>query len=1179
MAELQTIAAVCDLIKVAYYAGVFLKRVKDADKIAVETGDRLRRLAGVLRGVQSVLESRELEVVDDAASATNDAAVARRIDESVKACTKTLEDLQAKIRRLESTDLRTTAWRVFLERVKGALRNPTITRINTELEARIQSLSTDLAVLQLFEQSKTNATITLNHEELLKAIENVGMQVIEGHKFLLSEKMKENQGQAMRDEHRTSAGPLTRAATDHSARADDDAIRSLSVCLQAAEDVHERFSSEYVPDNRSTRVRRDLASGSPDTPLGMTTPAAGTVSPADELADKFWEDPTVDDQYEDELSDDDVYPQPILDAHIEAYVKRAREERDAGHFNQAEFNLNLAIKNSQIREAHYGVEFIARGMMQEEMAELLQKQKKWAEAVNCVHQLLRETAAPGPGPVSGESLTLSQARQHHLLASIYYDRHLINTGTALSHTSADIEKAERHARIAFKKRWGVYGSGDRPEDEAKHQDACVQLLVCILERQDKTVESGEFNKLLLHDSSSSYTESIRRTSTNTAQPAECYEVIDKHELLVEAIRSKDTEQIQNLLAGRDLDLEWLSAEGKTFLMHAVEQSDESTVHRLLDPAMGAYANTANKSGLTALHFAVMRQRHDMIRCLLHHDVDIQPLDLSKQAPITKAVRAGDMTAVQIISDRDETTLQVRGGDEWSLLHYAVTSRKAGREMIHLLLDLAPDLKDAVDQAGKTALHHCVQNEQLEQVGALLDHQHHPDIDATDSVSRTPLYLAASKGPTPLREKIVLLLLRHGATVDERRPPPRMKHYAALRRNARRDSTLSRTSFEMMGNGFVSFALRRVAVRAISQQPSRQFSAIKSAPRISPFQTQKPSVYRSFHQSLRWAAEEDKKEASPAEAQDPSETVTVEPSAEEQAAEIKEESIATPEVADAAGSSATENNSATETVKEYASDAAETVQEYASDAAETVKDAAASVAQTFSSPPQERTERGERPQRSDRGDRGERTPSAPRQWEDRSEGNPPSKILYVGNLFFEVTAPKLEAAFGRFGEVVSSKVVTDARGLSKGFAFVEFSDQEAANRAKQELNHTEFEGRRLSVQYHLKKDRREGGFSPREGGTRNKPSKTLFIGNMSYQMSDRDLNDLFKEVRNVLDVRVAIDRRTGQPRGFAHADFIDMESAKKAKELLEQKSVYGRQLRIDYSRDSGDNKSNSSPFSG
>lgn len=59
-------------------------------------------------------------------------------------------------------------------------------------------------------------------------------------------------------------------------------------------------------------------------------------------------------------------------------------------------------------------------------------------------------------------------------------------------------------------------------------------------------------------------------------------------------------------------------------------------------------------------------------------------------------------------------------------------------------------------------------------------------------------------------------------------------------------------------------------------------------------------------------------------------------------------------------------------------------------------------------------------------------------------------------------------------------------------------------------------------------------------------------------------DLFRQIKNVLDVRVAIDRRSGQPRGFAHADFIDVESATKAKEILEQKAVYGRQLRVNYS---------------
>ena len=59
-------------------------------------------------------------------------------------------------------------------------------------------------------------------------------------------------------------------------------------------------------------------------------------------------------------------------------------------------------------------------------------------------------------------------------------------------------------------------------------------------------------------------------------------------------------------------------------------------------------------------------------------------------------------------------------------------------------------------------------------------------------------------------------------------------------------------------------------------------------------------------------------------------------------------------------------------------------------------------------------------------------------------------------------------------------------------------------------------------------------------------------------------DLFREIRDVLDVRVAIDRRSGQPRGFAHADFIDVQSAQRAKEHLEKKVVYGRQLRVDYS---------------
>jgi len=125
-----------------------------------------------------------------------------------------------------------------------------------------------------------------------------------------------------------------------------------------------------------------------------------------------------------------------------------------------------------------------------------------------------------------------------------------------------------------------------------------------------------------------------------------------------------------------------------------------------------------------------------------------------------------------------------------------------------------------------------------------------------------------------------------------------------------------------------------------------------------------------------------------------------------------------------------------------------------------------------------------------------------------------------------------------------------------------------------LNEAVLEGRRMMVQYAARRDFAGRGFAPggvsslrgnsRDVGPKNPPSRTLFIGNMSFEMSDKDLNELFRQVKNVLDVRVAIDRRTGQPRGFAHADFLDVQSATTAVELLKNKEYYGRVLRVDYS---------------
>jgi nucleolin len=50
---------------------------------------------------------------------------------------------------------------------------------------------------------------------------------------------------------------------------------------------------------------------------------------------------------------------------------------------------------------------------------------------------------------------------------------------------------------------------------------------------------------------------------------------------------------------------------------------------------------------------------------------------------------------------------------------------------------------------------------------------------------------------------------------------------------------------------------------------------------------------------------------------------------------------------------------------------------------------------------------------------------------RQNDTPPHKMLYIGNLYYEVTAEQLKNVFSRFGSVASVKIVYDNRGLSRG----------------------------------------------------------------------------------------------------------------------------------------------------
>lgn len=91
-------------------------------------------------------------------------------------------------------------------------------------------------------------------------------------------------------------------------------------------------------------------------------------------------------------------------------------------------------------------------------------------------------------------------------------------------------------------------------------------------------------------------------------------------------------------------------------------------------------------------------------------------------------------------------------------------------------------------------------------------------------------------------------------------------------------------------------------------------------------------------------------------------------------------------------------------------------------------------------------------------------------------------LYVGNLSYEVTDTTLGELFAPYGQPDSATIITDRdTGRSKGFGFVEFSDNDKAKAAMNALNGTEHNGRSITV--NEARPRNEGGGGRGGGGGR------------------------------------------------------------------------------------------------
>jgi cold-inducible RNA-binding protein len=74
-------------------------------------------------------------------------------------------------------------------------------------------------------------------------------------------------------------------------------------------------------------------------------------------------------------------------------------------------------------------------------------------------------------------------------------------------------------------------------------------------------------------------------------------------------------------------------------------------------------------------------------------------------------------------------------------------------------------------------------------------------------------------------------------------------------------------------------------------------------------------------------------------------------------------------------------------------------------------------------------------------------------------------------------------------------------------------------------------------------------------------KTVYVGNMSHEITDARLTELFAAHGEVIEVRVVTDQYTGRPRGFAFVDMASEDAAKTAISELNGQTVDGRQLKV------------------
>jgi len=174
-------------------------------------------------------------------------------------------------------------------------------------------------------------------------------------------------------------------------------------------------------------------------------------------------------------------------------------------------------------------------------------------------------------------------------------------------------------------------------------------------------------------------------------------------------------------------------------------------------------------------------------------------------------------------------------------------------------------------------------------------------------------------------------------------------------------------------------------------------------------------------------------------------------------------------------------------------------------------------------------------------------------------------VYVKNLSEAIDDDKLKAIFEKFGPLKNLIIMRDDKGTSKGFGFVNFEDPEHAERAVNELNNTDLEGKTVFVGRAQKKSEREAELRQKfELMKLEHMSKyqgvNLYIKNLDDDVDDDKLRSMFDPFGTITSAKTMRDPR-GNSKGFGFVCFTTPEEATKAVTEMNGKIVGHKPLYV------------------